>query len=90
MDKTDCYKCNREPSVECGECPVWLADEEVSEKERVAFQQGAKDFAEWLISHSMLCDSLGQDISDCYDGDNNKAIEDVLAEWKKEVFYAMS
>lgn len=44
---------------------------------------GAKEFAEWLISHSMLCDSLGQDISDCYDGDCNKAIEDVLAEWQK-------
>lgn len=50
MNKTDCYKCNREPSAECGECPVWLADEEVSEKERIAFQQGAKSFVEHQLA----------------------------------------
>lgn len=43
MNKTDCYKCDREPSVHCGECPVWLADEAVSEKERIAYRQGFKD-----------------------------------------------
>lgn len=43
MDKTDCYKCDKEPSAECGECAVWLAHEEVSEKERNAYKQGVKE-----------------------------------------------
>lgn len=43
MNKTVCYKCDREPSMHCGECPVWLAGEEVSEKERIAYRKGLED-----------------------------------------------
>ena len=64
---------NRKPSGEKKPMPQRVYE---------AYQQGAREFAEWLISHSMLCDSLGQDISDYYD-DNNKAIEAVLSEWQK-------
>lgn len=75
MDKTDCYKCNREPSAECGMCAVWLADEEVSKKERIAYQQGAKDFAEWLANGCAFMRRFGED--------NMYTVDELISKWQK-------
>lgn len=48
MTKSDCYKCKKNPSPRCGDCPVWLADEEVTQDERTAFKAGVDELVKEL------------------------------------------
>ena len=50
------------------------------ERQRV---DGAREFAEWLLHHSMLCDSFGQDMNDYDLMSESEIIDEVLAEWQK-------
>lgn len=84
--KFPCGECNKDIDwMKCVEHNVMFCEKTLAEHDKQVRADAIKEFAEWLVSCSMLCDSLGQNISDCYNGDNNKAIEDVLAEWQKQL-----
>lgn len=43
-----------------------------------------RKFAEWLLHHSMLCDSLGQDLNEQDLLSESEIIDEVIAEYEKE------
>lgn len=68
--------------------PLWKSDEHFISACNESYQQGKTDgvreFAEWLLHHSMLCDSFGQDMNDYDLLSEDEIINEVLSEYEKE------
>lgn len=55
-----------------------------NEYEKQVKLDGIREFAMWLLHHSMICDSLGQDLNDDDLLSESEIIDKVLSEWQKE------